>query len=230
MTIHGGVASRTHQGRWLYALALALVAAGLLHLLVFAFDDRPWAGPVSWRKPFTFGVSFGLTLATVNWLAPALRLRPRTRSMLLTVFAIDCVVEVAGISVQAWRGQPSHLNSSTPLNATIAYALAGGGAVLVVVLGSLAIVALRGRVIGPPSRVLAYRGGFALLLAGLGSGVAMIAVGTVAMRTGAPAHAYAITGFSNPSTGRPFTAYWSCPHSLICLNAAPRTTDSDSGS
>ena len=33
--------------------------------------------------------------------------------MLLTVFAADCILEVAGITVQAWRDQPSHLNTTT---------------------------------------------------------------------------------------------------------------------
>ncbi len=181
--------------RWLYVVAGVLVLSGLAHLVVFAFDDRPWHGPVSWRKPATFGLSFGLTLATVTWVTSYLRMQSRTRAVLLGVFAVDCVVEVAGITVQAWRDQPSHLNTSTPVDAAIAYTLAAGGAVLVVVLGSFAVVALRGRVVGPPSMTLAVRAGFALLLAGLASGAAMIAVGTTAMRTGSPEHAYDIVGF-----------------------------------
>lgn len=191
-------APRARLPRWPYVVASVLVAAGLFHLLMFAVDDRPWEGPVSWRKPFTFGVSFGLTLATIVWLAGSLQMRRRTRSVLLAIFAVDCVVEVAGITVQAWRGEPSHLNTSSPLNAGIAYTLAAGGAVLIITLGYLAVVALRGRIDGPPSRVLAYRAGFGLLLAGLGSGAAMIAVGTVAMRTGTPAEAYAVAGFLKP--------------------------------
>jgi hypothetical protein len=42
---------------------------------------------------------------------------------------------------------------------------------------------------------LALRAGFVLLLLGLASGAAMIAVGTVAMNTGSAAHAYRVTGF-----------------------------------
>jgi hypothetical protein len=187
--------SRPVRDRWLYAVAGALVVSGLLHLGVFALDDRPWHGPLSWRKPATFGLSFGLTLATITWVTSYLRMSARTRALLLTVFAIDCIVEVAGITLQAWRDQPSHLNTSTPANATVAYTLAVGGAVLVVVLGAFAVVALRGRVVGAPSTVLAVRAGFALLLAGLASGAAMIAVGTTAMRTGPAAHAYDVAGF-----------------------------------
>jgi hypothetical protein len=181
--------------RWLYVVAALLVASGLLHLGVFVLDDRPWHGPLSWRKPATFGLSFGLTLATVAWVTSYLRMPVRLRGVLLAVFAADCVVEVGGITLQAWRHQPSHLNTSTVANAAVAYTLAVGGAVLVGVLGAFAVVALRGRVEGPPSTVLAVRAGFGLLLAGLASGAAMIAVGTTAMRTGTAEHAYAVTGF-----------------------------------
>jgi hypothetical protein len=181
--------------RVLLVVSALLVISGLVHLLVFAVDDRPWAGPVSWRKPFTFGVSFGLTLASVVWVTSYLRLEQRTRTLLLAVFAADCVVEVAGITLQAWRGVPSHLNRSTPANAAVAVVLAVGGAVLIGVLGTFAVVAIRGRSDAPPSMRLALRAGFALLVAGLLAGAAMIAVGTVAMRTGTAEHAYAVTGF-----------------------------------
>ncbi len=177
-------------------VAAVLVASGLVHLGVFVADDRPWHGPLSWRKPFTFGVSFGVTLASVVWVTSSLRMPARRRALLLAVLAIDCVVEVAGITVQAWRDQPSHLNTTTPLNAAVAMGLAAGGAVLVVVLGSFAVPALRGQVDGPPSMVLAVRAGFALLLAGLASGAAMIARGAVARARGDAAdRVYAVTGF-----------------------------------
>jgi len=52
-----------------YWLGAILAVAGLFHLVVFAVDGGPWYGPVSWRKPVTFGLSFGLTLITVAWVA-----------------------------------------------------------------------------------------------------------------------------------------------------------------
>ena len=186
---------RDSRTRLLLAVSALLVLSGLFHLLVFAIDDRPWAGPVSWRKPFTFGVSFGITLASVVWVTSYLRMTERTRWLLLGVFAADCVVEVAGITLQAWRGVPSHLNRSTPANTAVAVALAVGGAVLIVVLGIFAVLALRGRTDAAPSMRLALRAGFALLVAGLLAGAAMIAVGTTAMNTGTAAHAYEVTGF-----------------------------------
>ena len=161
-----------------------LIASGLLHLGVFALDDRPWHGPLSWRKPATFGLSFGLTLASITWVTSYLRMAVRTRGVLLDIFALDCIVEVAGITTQAWRNVPSHLNTSTPTNAAIAYTLAGGGAALVAVLGTFAVAAIRGRVNSSPSMTLALRAGFLLLVAGLASGVTIIAVGTAEIHLG----------------------------------------------
>jgi hypothetical protein len=181
--------------RVLLAISAVLVISGLVHLVVFVFGDRPWAGPVSWRKPFTFGVSFGVTLASVVWVTSYLRLAERTRTLLLGIFAADCVVEVAGITLQAWRDVPSHLNRSTPANTAVAVTLAIGGAVLIAVLGWFAVIAARGRIDAAPSMRLAIRAGFLLLVAGLLAGAAMIAVGTVAMNTATAAHAYAVTGF-----------------------------------
>src|SRR3954447_24908378 len=90
-----------------HLIGAALIVSGLAHLAVFAVDGGPWEGPVSWRKPFTFGLSFGLTLIAVTWVASYLRMGARTRAVLLTLFAADCVLEVGGITLQAWRRVPS---------------------------------------------------------------------------------------------------------------------------
>ncbi|MDQ1642316.1 MAG: hypothetical protein QOJ90_1667 [Actinomycetota bacterium] len=177
------------------AVSAILMLSGVIHLAIALGDDRPWSGPLSWRKPATFGLSFGLTLATITWVSSYLVMSARTRAALLAVFAGDCIVEVAGITVQAWRHVPSHLNTSTPVNAAIAYTLAAGGGVLVVVLSTLAVIAFRGRVNAAPDMRLALRAGFVLLLCGLASGVAMIARGTVVMRSGDTARAYDVAGF-----------------------------------
>ena len=172
-----------------------LVAAGVVHLIVFAVGNRPWDGPVSWRKPATFGEAFGVTLATVVWVSRPLRIPQRWRAILLTVFAADCVLEVGGITLQAWRDVPSHLNTSTPFNAAVAATLAIGGVVLVIVLGIFAAIAVRRPIDSTPDMSIAIRAGWLFLMAGLASGAAMIAVGSVAMRTGDAARAYALTGF-----------------------------------
>ena len=146
----------------------------------------------------TFGLSFGTTLIAITWVSSYLRIGDRRRAVLLGIFAADCVVEVAGITVQAWRHVPSHFNTESDFDSVIAFSLATGGAVLVGVLGSLAIAAFRTQ--GPAAMRLALRAGFALLLAGLAAGVAMIARGEILINGGHRQAAYDTAGFLSGST------------------------------
>lgn len=184
-----------------HATGALLVLSGLCHLVVFAVDGGPWDGPVSWRKPATFGLSFGLTLIAVTWVTSYLDIGARARAALLTVFAADCVVEVGGITLQAWRGVPSHLNTGTGFDTAVATTLAAGGAVLVAVLSVFAVAAFRRRPAGPTGMPLALRSGFGLLLVALLSGAAMIARGVVLTRTGHQEAAYASTAPLKPLHG-----------------------------
>ncbi|MFF4651725.1 hypothetical protein [Streptomyces sp. NPDC001380] len=182
-------------------LAAVLAASGLFHLAVLAVDGGPWEGPVSWRKPATFGLSFGLTLAAVARVSAPLRLGVRLRTVLLGVLAADSLVEVGGITLQAWRRVPSHVDMETPFDSAVSMTLAVGGAVLVGVLGALAVPALRGRADAPPDMRLALRAGFASLLIGLVSGAVMIARGVVLVRAGHQQEAYHAVGFLKPVHG-----------------------------
>ena len=182
-------------------VGIALILAGCFHLVVFLIDGGPWEGPVSWRKPATFGLSFGLTLLTVAWVTSYLRIGDRARIVLLGVFAADCVVEVAGITVQAWRGVPSHFNMETPVNQAIAMTLAAGGAILIVVLVAFSVYAFRGDPAQSPSMRLALRTGFATMLIALASGAGMIARGVTLVNTGQQQLAYQVGGFLKPLHG-----------------------------
>jgi hypothetical protein len=177
-----------------YRIGAVLMVSGVLHFGVWLVAGGSWEGPVSWRKPTTFGLSFGLTLITVAWISSYLIMRPPVRAWLLGVFAADCVLEVAGITVQAWRRVPSHFNTETPASTVIAMSLAVGGAVLIVVLGALAITAFRGRVDAAPDMRRALRAGFAFLVIGLATGAAMIAKGEMLIRTGHRQEAYDTAG------------------------------------
>jgi hypothetical protein len=76
-------ASRRPVERACYLIGAVLVISGLFHLGVFAFGDRSWYGPLSWRKPATFGLSFGITLISITWVSSYLRLAERTRAWIL---------------------------------------------------------------------------------------------------------------------------------------------------
>lgn len=187
--------------RVVLGVGLLLMLSGLVHLGVFAVDGGPWYGPVSWRKPVTFGVSFGATLIAVTWVTSYLRVSPRLRALLLAVFAVDCVVEVGGITLQAWRRVPSHLDMETPFDTAVSMTLAVGGGVLVVLLIVFALASFRQRPTGPAGMDLAVRSGFAILLVGLASGAAMIARGVVLTRTGHQEAAYHSTAPLKPLHG-----------------------------
>jgi hypothetical protein len=187
--------------RLCHATGLFLVLSGLAHLVVFAVDGGPWDGPVSWRKPVTFGLSFGVTLIAITWVTSYLRLDARLRSALLLVFAADCVVEVGGITLQAWRRVPSHLNMETPFDTAVSMTLAVGGGVLVALLTAFAVASFRHRPTGPAGMALAVRSGFALLMVALISGAVMIARGVVLSRTGHQEAAYHSTAPLKPLHG-----------------------------
>src|SRR4051794_38753236 len=177
--------------RRLYALAAVLMASGVAHLGVQAVAGGPWDGPVSWRKPATFGLAFGLTLATITWLSGLLELSGRGRRAALVTFAGACCLEVTVITLQAWRGVPSHFNTDGPLNSALAYGAAAGGVVLVLVTAVLAGASVRRRPDVPIALRVAMRIGLGTFTLALAAGIAMIAVGVAAERAGTLADAYA---------------------------------------
>jgi hypothetical protein len=207
--------------RLCHATGAVLALSGLAHLVVFAVDGGPWDGPVSWRKPVTFGVSFGVTLIAVAWVTSYLRVGPRLRALLLAVFAADCVVEVGGITLQAWRGVPSHLDMETPFDTAVSMTLAVGGGVLVVLLTVFAVVSFRHRPSGPAGMDLAVRSGFAILLVALASGAAMIARGVVLTRTGHQEAAYHSTAPLKPLHGVSLHAVLVLPALVWLLSRTP---------
>ncbi|WNV90029.1 hypothetical protein [Umezawaea sp. Da 62-37] len=183
----------TRVGYW---VSIVLFTSGLFHLLVFAVDGGPWEGPVSWRKPVTFGLSFGLTLASVVWVGTLIRVRP----FVVALFTAASVYEVAGITVQAWRGVPSHFNFETPFDTAITAGLAFGGGVIIFVVVWFLVTALRARHL-TPSMGVAVRVGAATFLMAMVFGAVMIARGTVLARTGHVAEAYSSAGFFKPAHG-----------------------------
>lgn len=165
-----------------YVIAAALFVSGLGHLGVLLVSGGSWTGPLSLRKPTTFGLSFGLTLATVTWVLGLLPLRPRTHRALLGVFAAASVVEVVLISVQAWRGQPSHFGIVGPGAGLLSGGAAAGGAAIVVTMVVAAASTVRPMPATSPSMRLALRAGFASLLVTLGFGLVMLAGGMLLAR------------------------------------------------
>ncbi|TMR95496.1 hypothetical protein [Nonomuraea basaltis] len=185
------------MNRLWYVFGALLMLAGLLHLGVFVMDGGPWEGPVSWRKPFTFGVSFGLSILTLTWVSQFVRLR--ARHLWVGAFAAASTLEVALITLQAWRGVPSHFNMETAVDTAIARALAAGGGVLVAIAIVMTVAAFRGDPELAPSMRLAVRAGFATLLAAMVFGAIMIARGVIEVVTGNQQLAYTVATTLKPA-------------------------------
>jgi hypothetical protein len=183
---------RVNTRRVCYVIGTALMVSGLVHLGVLVIGGGTWTGPVSFRKPMTFGLSFGLILITIAWVSSFLPLGTRLRRWSLGAFAAACVAEVALITVQAWRHVPSHFNLGTPFDSLVARVLAAGGAVLVAVIALLTVVSWRPAPEVAPSMRLAVRAGLLALDVALAFGVVMIVIGVSDAARGDQQAAYAV--------------------------------------
>ena len=181
-----------------YMVGALLIVSGITHLAILLISGGSWEGPLSLRKPTTFGLSFGLTLVNVTLIVSFLSVRDRTRSLLLGIFAAACVLETFLVSLQAWRAVPSHFNVETPFDAAVAQALAAGGFTLVAVIVVLTVMVLRNHTSMPPGLRLATRAGMVALVGAQVVGGLMIGTGMRLVFAGDPQRAYATGGWLKP--------------------------------
>jgi hypothetical protein len=167
-----------------YMVGVTLMLVGLAHGVAWLFVGGPWEGPVSFRKPFSFGMSFGLTTITLAWFADRLRLGRTAGWALLLPIALANATEVVWVSLQRARGVASHFNFATPLD-TALYFVTGAGAIAVSALAIVALTALAfRRRTEDPALTLAIRVGLVLLLIAMIGGGAMISVGNARAEIG----------------------------------------------
>ncbi|WP_128376296.1 hypothetical protein [Streptomyces cavernae] len=163
----------TYQ-RLLWWCGSALIASGAVHGVVAVVDGTTWWGPVAWRKPVVFGLSFGLLVWSVVWILRSLPERWWV-GVPAGLVAFTSVAEVLLITLQRWRGVASHFNQSGDVNSGIWSAI--GTLVLPLVLGLAwllvdALVRFRG---GAVARIAVVAGLLAVLGAGaIGSDMARI--------------------------------------------------------
>lgn len=122
--------------RFLYVLAALLLASALLHTIVLLVTGGWLQGDVSWRKPIVFGEAFGVTLLSLGWIMSFLPIRRIVGWILSGIVGIASAGEVLLISMQQWRGVPSHFNTNTPFDAAVFGAMGG----LVILIETVIIV------------------------------------------------------------------------------------------
>jgi hypothetical protein len=165
----------TYQ-RFGYLCGAALVLSGLVHAGVYLVDGGPWEGPVSWRKPIVFGLSFGITVATLTWFLGFLRLRRTVAWAVVLVLCVSSLGEVFLISMQRWRDVASHFNETTPFDGMVFSAMGMLVTVIVLVTALVAVLSFT-RIDAPASLALAIRLGLLLMLVSQAVGVQMIVEG-----------------------------------------------------
>jgi hypothetical protein len=182
-----------------YVVGALFILSGLVHLGILVVGGGSWEGPLSLRKAMTFGLSFGLTLITIVWVASFLPLADRTRAGLLGVFTVACILETVLVSLQAWRNVPSHYNIETAFDALVARTLAVGGLALIAPIVGLTFTAFRANSTVPRSVRIAIRIGLVTLSMSLVVGALMIAKGMRLVFAGDPQAAYATGGALKPT-------------------------------
>ncbi len=167
---------KRRPSKTLYTFGAFWVFSGLFHIAILAFTGFEWSGPVSWRKPMSFGLSVGLLLATIGWILDRLPNRPRLADSIAWIFGLASTVEVGLITLQAWRGVPSHFNSFEETNALVFSWMA----YMVGVMSLCLIAVLVWAAISRPADHLVSRAvlvGMVLVVAGLGIGQWLVELG-----------------------------------------------------
>lgn len=164
--------------RFLFVVGAVLLVSALIHsgiALGAMVTGQEWSGPISWRKPVVFAGSFGMLSLTAVWI---LRLLPSTRwtwipALMLGIFSLT---EVSAITLQKWRGVPSHFNTATLFD-TVAFGIMALSVLMVVLALAILLVWVLVRFRGNGGERLAAIVGLLSLLAAGYIGNQMIEVG-----------------------------------------------------
>lgn len=178
------LAPRGGPARFVTAVGVVMLLAAALHLVVFVFDDTPWAGAVSWRKPIVFFLSVGLLLWSFGWVLDRLPKRSFLAWSLAGAFALFSAIEVGIIALQQWRGRPSHFNTMANDDAVLFGIMGGAVAVMALALIGLflwSLIERPGGGAGPRADPRLERSaiwfGLGLVMLGLGIGQWLLNLG-----------------------------------------------------
>jgi hypothetical protein len=111
--------TRTAAQRVIFWTGILFLVSGLFHVGVWLAAGMPsLVGPVTWRKPITFGFSTGILSQSMAWIVGLL---PQTARLVRQArwFAGLLIAEIALIDMQQWRGVASHFNRATPFDGAV---------------------------------------------------------------------------------------------------------------
>lgn len=163
-------------------IGTVLIASGLFHLTLLWVTGADWSGPLSLRKPGLFGVSAGLTVWSIAWVLTQFE-RSHYDQRVANFLSGGLLLEVGLITLQQWRGVPSHFNRATALDAIIESMMLG---LILLVTAGIAWLCWRSRHLQPmrKSRAIAIHAGLWLLLVSCGLGLLVTLAGEVNLANG----------------------------------------------
>lgn len=192
--------------------------SGLVHVGVWLIDGGSWEGPLAWRKPILFGLSGGITTISVGWVLGLVK-RWSVDRWLSAAFVVMILAEVFLISMQTWRGTPSHFNENTFFDTVVFHWM---GYLVTAITGLIALLTLRtfGALSTTPAMNVAVRGGMSLLLFSCLFGFFMIWHGESQIAQGAEPGTYGSAGLMKFPHGIPMHAIQWLPFTVFLLRIA----------
>ena len=169
-----------------------LFASVLGHLAALWITAADWSGPLSLRKPGLFGVSAGVTVWSIAWVLTQV-VPSRGDCWFARLMSGGLLLEVGLITLQQWRGVPSHFNHATTLDAQIEAIMLG---LILLVTAGVAWLCWRSRWLRPmpDSQALAIRAGLWFLLVSCGLGLLTTVAGEVNLANGRPPEVWGRAG------------------------------------
>lgn len=163
-------------------IGTVLIASGFLHLALLWVTGAEWSGPLSLRKPGLFGVSAGVTVWSMAWVLTQLMPHSHDRGW-ATVLSGSLLLEVGLITLQHWRGVPSHFNRGTTFDAIIELTMLG---LILFVTAGIFWLCRRSRDLIPMHKSLgiAIRAGLWLLFVSCCLGLMTMILGEINLATG----------------------------------------------
>jgi hypothetical protein len=157
----------TAAQRRLVLFGVFTFATGIFHIGVWLAAGAPSLdGPVTWRKPITFGLSIAVAAWSLAWVV---RFLPPGRGLTRTSRAVVwlTLAELGLIDMQQWRGVGSHFNVATTFDMLVFNAMG-----LIIILVAIIIglwtwqIVTRGVAGERPERLLAARAGMLFMTVG----------------------------------------------------------------
>jgi hypothetical protein len=194
-------AAHWHRPLMIFVSAMGIV--GVVALVGIFADSRILTGVPIWLKPFKFSVSLGLYSLTLAWMLSLLPKRSRIAEWAATVVVATSAAEMFAIVTQVIRGQTSHYNESTPLNAALWQVMGISIMILFSAHLVIAIVVLRQR-IADRAAAYAIRLGLGLSLLGMLAAIPMVMPRETAAGEVAGAHS---VGVADGGPGLPLVGW-----------------------